>query len=162
MSIAVLAPPADIFASTALTLVDPVDCTGAMGKGLALAFRLRFPKECAIFRGYAQRGEVTPGAIVHVTCAGPRSVLFFPTKRHWRDNSRVEDIAAGLAAMERLLDRDRWVTSIAIPGLGCGLGGLDWNEVGPMVMAAAERMSARGVRVEVYPPREARKTRDRR
>lgn len=152
ISITLYPPGADLFASRADVLVDPVDCTGAQGAGLALAFTRRFPVECSIFRADARRGAVTPGRVLLVTAAGPQSVLFFPTKRHWRDGARLDDIEAGLAEMERILARDRWVRSVALPGLGCGLGRLRWADVEPLVMASARRMSRRGVAVEVYEP----------
>jgi hypothetical protein len=145
---------ADIFASDARYLVDPVDCTGAQGAGLALAFAQRFRADCAWFKDIAQVGDVFEGG-VFIRGYDSGRVVFFPTKRRWRDPSLIEDVRDGLDTLvTRLLDIE--APSVAVPALGCGLGSLAWDDVRPLILAAAERLSARGVRVEVYPPHEER------
>jgi O-acetyl-ADP-ribose deacetylase (regulator of RNase III) len=79
----------------------------------------------------------------------PRYIINFPTKRHWRENSRMDDLEAGLAALVEEV-RDRGIGSIAIPALGCGLGGLDWAEVRPRIEAAFTSMP--DVDVHLYEP----------
>ncbi len=120
----------DLFASGCEALVNPVNCVGAMGRGLALQFRHRFPANYGAYRDACARREVRPGrCLVFDAGAGPaRFVVNFPTKRHWRDRSRIEDIAAGLDDLAGILRR-RAIGSVAIPPLGCGLGGLPWPEV---------------------------------
>ena len=112
-------------------LVNTVNCVGVMGRGVALQFKKAFPKNYDAYRKACKAGEVVPGAIF-VTERGnltqPRFIFNFPTKRHWRGKSRMEDIEAGLRSLRDEI-RQRDVRSIAIPPLGCGLGGLDWSEV---------------------------------
>ncbi len=121
----------DLFKSGAQALVNPVNTVGVMGKGLALQFRKRFPD---MFRAYVRAckaGEVQPGRMwIYRTdmTAGPEFVICFPTKRHWRDKSDIEDIRLGLADLFRIIT-DYGIQSIAIPPLGCGNGGLKWDMV---------------------------------
>lgn len=154
-------PGADILQSEARYLVNPVDCTGAQGKGLARALGDRFPVDRNWFREIAQAGEVFPGS-VHIRGYYTGRVVFLPTKRHWSDVSSFNDVRDGLLALEARLDdiaADMDACSVAIPALGCGLGRLPWRDVRPLIMATAERLVARGVRVEVYPPHEERTAR---
>lgn len=119
-------------------LVNTVNCVGVMGRGIALQFKQRFP---ANFKAYAKacdREEVQPGRMfVYDTgeLTYPRYIINFPTKRHWRGKSRIEDIQAGLEALVTEL-RERRITSVAIPPLGSGLGGLQWSEVRPLIESA--------------------------
>lgn len=129
----------DILAEDAEALVNPVNCVGVMGGGLALQFKKAFPGN---FDGYAEacrHGEVRPGRMfvseIGRPGAVPRYIVNFPTKRHWREGSRMEDIEAGLEDLQRVV-REREIRSIAVPPLGCGLGGLDWREVRPRIEGA--------------------------
>lgn len=147
----------DLFASDAEALVNPVNCVGVMGKGLAAEFKRIFP---AGFRAYAaacRRNEVAPGKMfVFPTglASGPQHVICFPTKRHWRDASRLEDIEVGLVALAELA-RSRPFRSIAIPPLGCGLGGLQWDEVRPRIESTFSSIA--DVRAVVFEPAENRR-----
>jgi O-acetyl-ADP-ribose deacetylase (regulator of RNase III) len=133
-------------------VVNPVNCAGVMGKGLALQFKKKYPD---VFREYARAcrsGEVVPGRMHIVergSAARPRFIVNFPTKRHWRDASRIEDIERGLEALVAEIQVRR-IGSIAVPALGCGLGGLDWAEVRPLIVRAFALV--RGVRLEIYEP----------
>jgi O-acetyl-ADP-ribose deacetylase (regulator of RNase III) len=128
----------DILKADAEAIVNTVNCVGIMGRGIALQFKKAFP---ANFRAYAlacDEGEVQPGRMfVYDTGAftNPRYIINFPTKRHWKGKSRIEDIDSGLIALAQEV-RERGIKSIAIPPLGAGLGGLDWNEVRPRIEAA--------------------------
>ncbi|MCP4656231.1 MAG: macro domain-containing protein, partial [bacterium] len=101
------------------------------------------------------RGELHPGVmLIHDLrrLQNPRYVINFPTKRHWRGKSRMEDIEAGLAALvEEVRTRD--IRSIAIPALGSGLGGLDWGEVRPRIESAFRALPE--VRVMLFEPTSA-------
>jgi O-acetyl-ADP-ribose deacetylase (regulator of RNase III) len=115
-----------------------------MGKGLALAFKRAFPEHFASYRAACTRGEVEIGRM-HVTESGrarPRWIVAFPTKRHWRARSRLADVEAGLVALARELD-ERAIESIAVPALGCGLGGLGWTDVRPAIERALATTRAR-------------------
>ena len=141
----------DLFASGCQALVNPVNCVGVMGKGLALQFRHRFPANYEAYRDACARCEVRPGrCLVFDTGAEPaRFVVNFPTKRHWRDRSRIEDVAGGLDDLTGILHRGT-IGSVAIPPLGCGLGGLPWSEVRSLMV---DRLApCDGVSIVVYEP----------
>src|SRR5437763_1772698 len=95
----------DLLAADAEALVNTVNCVGVMGKGIALQFKQRFPDVYRQYRNACRRGEVRPGH-VHVVPTGrpdpPRYVINFPTKRHWRGKSRLDDIRAGLEDLVRV------------------------------------------------------------
>jgi O-acetyl-ADP-ribose deacetylase (regulator of RNase III) len=116
-------------------LVNSVNCEGYMGKGIALQFKKAFPENFKSYQRACRAGEVQPGRM-HVystgTMTNPRYIINFPTKRQWRAKSRLEDIRAGLRALVEEV-RARAISSIAVPPLGCGLGGLRWGEVKPII-----------------------------
>ena len=119
-------------------LVNPVNVVGVMGKGLALQFKKAFPENYLAFRKACKEGKVRPGQMFIFELPidnSPHLIINFPTKRHWRGNSRMEDIDAGLRALVDEI-RGRGIRSIAIPPLGSGLGGLDWDDVRPRIEAA--------------------------
>ena len=143
----------DIFAEDAEALVNPVNCVGVMGRGLALQFKKAFPDN---FRAYAkacEHGHVRPGHMfVFETrqLTAPRMIINFPTKRHWRDDSRIEDIEAGLTALVEVICAHD-IRSIAVPSLGCGLGGLDWRDVRPVIETALSGLD--NLEVIIFEPR---------
>jgi O-acetyl-ADP-ribose deacetylase (regulator of RNase III) len=133
-------------------LVNPVNCVGVMGRGLALQFKEAFPGNFEAYAAACARGEVEPGRMFTSSTkelANPRYIINFPTKRHWRDKSRMADIEAGLAALTREVER-LGVVSIAIPPLGAGLGGLVWADVRPLIVNIF--VSLPDVRVELFEP----------
>jgi O-acetyl-ADP-ribose deacetylase (regulator of RNase III) len=142
----------DILKADAEALVNTVNCVGVMGRGIALQFRKAFPETFRAYRALCDRRELRPG-MVHVHDLGrlgnPRYIINFPTKRHWRGKSRLEDIKAGLEALVREI-RERRIHSVALPPLGCGLGGLDWNEVRPRIEEAFSGLPQ--VRVFLFEP----------
>ncbi len=121
----------NILEADAEALVNTVNCVGVMGRGIALQFKKAFPDNFKAYAAACKREEVLPGKMF-ITETGqltnPRYVINFPTKRHWRGKSRMEDIDSGLAALVEEI-RTRNIRSIAIPPLGSGLGGLQWHEV---------------------------------
>lgn len=122
-------------------LVNPVNCVGVMGRGLALQFKRAFPANFLAYKTACDSGNLLPGQ-VFVFQTGwdvPRYIVNFPTKRHWRDRSRIEDIEAGLASLANEITR-RPIRSVAIPPLGCGLGGLSWDEVKPRIISAIDQI----------------------
>lgn len=125
----------DILAEDAEALVNTVNCVGVMGRGIALQFKNAFPENFAAYDKACKREEVLPGQMfVFETgqLTNPRYIINFPTKRHWRGKSRMEDIDSGLDDLQRVI-REKKIQSIAIPPLGSGLGGLDWNDVRPKI-----------------------------
>lgn len=138
----------DLFASEAQTLVNTVNCVGIMGKGIALGFKQRFPD---MFKDYVvrcERGEVRLGRPYLWTPMFPPWVLNFPTKDHWRSGAHLDAIVAGLEYLEA--NYGEWgVTSLAVPPLGCGEGGLEWRVVGPTLYRHLARLA---IPVELYAP----------
>ena len=131
----------NILTEDAEALVNTVNCVGFMGRGIALQFKKAFPDNFKSYSAACKRNEVQPGRmIVYETgqLAHPRYIINFPTKRHWRGKSRMEDIDAGLAALAEAI-RSHNIQSIAVPPLGSGLGGLDWPEVRPRIKKMLEQ-----------------------
>lgn len=142
----------DILAAGAEALVNTVNCVGVMGRGIALQFRKAFPENFRFYKAACNRGEMRPGKVLVFESgllSGPRFILNFPTKRHWRGASRIGDIDAGLMSLTEEVSR-RGIRSIAIPPLGCGLGGLDWNVVRPRIIEAFSGLPQ--VRVVLFEP----------
>lgn len=142
----------DLLADRAEALVNPVNTVGVMGKGLALAFKRAYPANYEAYVAAAKAGQLMPGRLFVFELAQatlPRYILNFPTKRHWRDRSRIEDIQAGLVDLVRVI-RDREIQSLAIPALGCGLGGLNWADVAPLIVDALSTLP--DVIADVYKP----------
>jgi O-acetyl-ADP-ribose deacetylase (regulator of RNase III) len=128
----------DILKCGADALVNTVNCVGVMGRGIALQFRNAYPENFNAYVAACRIDEVQPGRMfVFETgqLTPPRFIINFPTKRHWRGKSRLEDIDAGLVALVGVI-REKEIRSIAIPPLGSGLGGLDWAVVAPRIRAA--------------------------
>lgn len=126
----------DLFASPAQTLVNAVNTAGVMGKGIAAEFRRRYPAMFAEYRRACEDGTLAIGTL-HLWRGSERWILNFPTKQHWRSASRIEWIAAGLREFADTYE-SLGITSIAFPRLGCGLGGLDWAIVEPLMVRALE------------------------
>ena len=142
----------DILSEEAEALVNSVNCVGVMGRGIALQFKKAFPGNYKAYLARCKRNEMKPGRVfVFETgeTVPPRYIINFPTKRHWRGKSRIEDIEAGLAS---LTEEIRWygIRSIAIPPLGSGLGGLDWPEVRACLEAALKDFE--DVKVVIFEP----------
>ena len=128
----------DLFAVNVEAVVNTVNCVGVMGRGVALQFKKQYPENFKHYEAACKRGEVVPGKmLVYETNSllNPRLIINFPTKRHWRGESRIEDIEDGLADLINVI-KSYNIKSIAVPPLGCGLGGLEWNEVKPLMEAA--------------------------
>ncbi|MBX3158540.1 MAG: macro domain-containing protein [Deltaproteobacteria bacterium] len=142
----------DILRARTDAIVNTVNCVGYMGRGIAAQFKRAYPDNFRVYEAACKRGEVHPGQMLVFELAGaeqPRWIINFPTKRHWRASSRVDDIEAGLAALIGEVRR-RDIRSIAVPALGCGLGGLDWAQVKPLIEDAFGAVP--DVRVALYEP----------
>ncbi len=125
----------DILKQDADALVNTVNCVGVMGRGVALQFRRAFEDNYEAYRKACLRQEVRPGQMFvfeRSSLDSPRWIINFPTKRHWKGKSRLEDIRTGLVDLSRVI-REKGIRSIALPPLGCGLGGLDWAVVRPLI-----------------------------
>jgi len=132
----------DLLKADADALVNAVNTVGVMGKGIALQFKKKFPENFRAYERACKKGEVQVGKMFTVPLekvANPRYIVNFPTKRHWREKSRGEYVREGLEDLLREIERLD-IRSIAVPPLGCGNGGLDWEaEVRPLIEAAFAR-----------------------
>ena len=133
----------DIFTEDVEAIVNSVNCVGVMGRGIALQFKNMFPDNFKAYAEACNRGEVKPGRMfVFETnqLTGPRYIVNFPTKRHWRGKSRIEDIESGLDALAHEI-AERGIGSIALPPLGSDLGGLKWDDVRPRIEGALQGLN---------------------
>lgn len=133
-------------------IVNTVNCVGVMGRGIALSFREAYPENYREYKKACDKGEVVPGRMfVHLAgdMFSKKYIINFPTKRHWREKSRIEDIRSGLAGLVSVIKELR-IKSVTIPPLGCGLGGLDWNVVRPIIEASVKELS--GVEINIIEP----------
>lgn len=144
----------NILEADAEALVNSVNCVGFMGRGVALQFKKAWPENFKAYAAACRRKEVQPGKMfVFETgrLTNPRYIINFPTKRHWRGKSRMEDIETGLSALVEEI-RTRGIRSIALPPLGCGLGGLHWPDVRRRIEEALGALDQ--VKIIVYEPTE--------
>ncbi|MCD6230832.1 MAG: macro domain-containing protein [Dehalococcoidia bacterium] len=144
----------DLFESQAEALVNPVNCKGAMGKGIAKIFKKKFPECVKPYKKACADNKLIPGKLLLVQLAVQMDffdwkqpkIILFPTKNHWRGQSRIEWIEQGLSYL-----RDHYhqwgLKSIAMPQLGCGLGKLKWEDV---KLVVEEYFSDEPLKIEVY------------
>ena len=145
----------NLLEAPAEALVNTVNTVGIMGKGLALQFKQAYPDNFRAYESACRHGDVHLGRMFMYETGqldGPRFVINFPTKAHWRSKSKLSDIKTGLASLRDVI-LERHIDSIAVPPLGCGNGGLDWRDVRPLIVEALGGLP--DVRVMVYPPQEA-------
>ena len=144
----------DVLRADVDAIVNTVNCVGVMGRGIALQFKKTFPSNYEEYRAACERGQVVPGKMFITerhALTGPSYIVNFPTKRHWRGKSRIEDIESGLAALrEDIAALD--ISSIAIPPLGAGLGGLKWADVRQRI---EQTLGDLEVEIVVYEPGQA-------
>lgn len=124
----------DLLQADVEALVNPVNTVGVMGKGLALKFKQAYPKNFQLYLAACRARTLAVGQLLvtHTRSARPRLVVNFPTKQHWRDPSQLEWIERGLHHLRTIVEAEG-ITSIAVPALGCGNGGLSWTEVQPLI-----------------------------
>ncbi len=158
----------DMFFSTLQTLTISVNLQGVMGKGLASRAKYQFPDVYVAYQDACRSRRVTAtkpylykregsldeeladhGSELHTPNA-VKWFLLFATKRKWRENSRIEDIEGGLDWVQRNFQKEE-IQSLAMPALGCGLGRLDWKDVGPLM---CKYLHGIGIPVAIYLPRE--------
>ena len=145
----------DLLKADAEAIVNTVNCVGIMGRGIALQFKKAFPANFHAYARACEDGEVQPGKMFVFdsgSFTNPRYIVNFPTKRHWKGKSRIEDIESGLVALAHEIS-ERGIKSIAIPPLGAGLGGLDWGDVRPRIEAALRDLP--NLHVLIYQPKGA-------
>ena len=137
----------DLLKSNMHALVNTVNTVGIMGKGVALAFKKRYPDMYLDYVKRCDRGEVRLGE-PYLYRANDHVIVNFPTKQHWRSVSRLSDIEAGLDYLERYY-KEWQIKSLAVPPLGCGNGQLEWRVVGPILLRHLKRLD---IPIELYAP----------
>ena len=142
----------NLLEADAEALVNTVNTVGVMGKGIALMFKERFPENYKAYAAACKRGDVRLGRMFvteNAELGGPRWIVNFPTKDHWRTKARLEWIEWGVEDLGRVID-ELGIRSIAVPPLGCGNGGLAWKDVKPVIHSAMARIE--GLEATVYEP----------
>jgi len=142
----------DMMTSSAEALVNTVNTVGVMGKGIALQFKEAFPANFAAYAKACRDGELVPGRLLVTreknNAGQEKFIINFPTKKHWRYPSRYEYIESGLKALVDVI-KEYGIKSIAIPPLGCGNGGLQWDVVRKMIEDALQDFDTE---IVVYEP----------
>ena len=132
--------------------INTVNCVGVMGAGVALAFKRLHPLMFAEYQRKCSAGLIRPGQLHMWQSPNGERIVNFPTKRHWRDNSRYEDIEAGLIALKAFL-ADQGPVHVTLPALGCGHGRLNWNIVAAMI---AKHLHGLEAQITVFQPADSR------
>ena len=133
-------------------VINTVNTVGVMGKGIALMFKESFPENFLAYEEACKSKQVQTGRMFvtqSVTLEGSRWIINFPTKQHWRQPSRLEWIIAGLKDLKLVIEQKR-IRSIAIPPLGCGNGGLNWEDVRPEIESALSELTE--VDIQIFEP----------
>lgn len=137
--------------ASAEALVNTVNEVGVMGKGIALMFKERFPESSRAYTEASKAGQVRVGKmfVTETNELFPKWIIHFPTKRHWRNPSKLVWVKDGLEDLAKVI-REYQITSVAVPPLGCGNGGLLWSDVRPLIEEALAGLQ--DVDVVVYEP----------
>lgn len=141
----------DIFVSDAEAIVNPVNINGIMGKGLALSFKIEYPENYKAYVKACKNKQIDIGKLFVFKDSnhfGEKIIINFPTKKDWYKPSKYEYIDKGLDDLINVIKKYN-IKSIAIPPLGCGLGGLDWNIVKSKI---ENKLSDINIDVYLYEP----------
>jgi O-acetyl-ADP-ribose deacetylase (regulator of RNase III) len=141
----------DILKSDCAVIINTVNCVGVMGKGLALQFKRQFPAMFAAYQRDCNLGLIQPGRLSSFPIGTGKHIINFPTKKHWRHPSRIEWIKDGLSILPSTV-LSLGCHSVAIPPLGCGNEGLNWDDVVPLIFRAFEQYP--NIKVHLYEPKE--------
>lgn len=144
----------NIFNSEAKFLVNPVNCVGIMGKGLALQFKKRYKKNFDVYVNKCINKEFDVGTELIVVEESEKTIINFPTKKHWINKSELDYIIIGLSRLKEIIIKYN-IKSIAIPALGVGNGGLEWKNVKALLIKFYHDLIQSinfEIKVEVYSP----------
>jgi O-acetyl-ADP-ribose deacetylase (regulator of RNase III) len=136
-------------------IVNTVNTVGVMGKGIALQFREAFPDNYQAYTKACNARAVHIGKVFvteNLALTGPKYIINFPTKKHWRHPSRIEYVSSGLRDLRRVVEEKK-IRSVALPPLGCGNGGLEWAQVRAEIEKTLGGLQ--GVDIVVYQPTES-------
>lgn len=144
----------NIFESKAEALINPVNTKGVMGKGLALQFKQKFPKNFIYYKEKCNLNQLDIGTDLIYYKENGKIIINFPTKQDWRQPSKLEFIQIGLLKLKELILKEK-ITSIAIPPLGAGNGGLNWNTVKEELINFSNNLHEIDINIFIYEPSEA-------
>lgn len=142
----------DILTANVEAIINTVNCVGVMGKGIALQFKLKYPENYRFYKTTCDQGRMMVGKVLifqRESIDYPKYIINFPTKRHWKGKSTLQDISEGLDSLVAEIKHLK-IKSIAIPALGSGLGGLDWQQVKSLIIDAFSSLP--DVEVWLYEP----------
>ncbi|BAY08736.1 type II toxin-antitoxin system antitoxin DNA ADP-ribosyl glycohydrolase DarG [Calothrix sp. NIES-2098] len=142
----------NLLEENAEALVNTVNCVGVMGKGIALQFKQAYPENFRQYEQACRASKVQLGKMFIVatdSVLNPRYIINFPTKRHWRNQSKIEDIKSGLVDLVQQVQQLD-IKSIAMPALGCGSGSLNWADIKPLIESAFAQLA--DVQVIIFEP----------
>lgn len=147
---------ASIFDSKCQALVNPVNCVGVSGKGLAKQFAKKFPIPTGYYKRECDNGNMKIGTVITEwsgQSADPTSIIYFPTKGHWRNPSKYSYIGLGIISLTGVIISEH-IKSIAIPALGCGEGGLEWPIVRRYIQQMHKALFTIGylIRIDLHDP----------
>lgn len=146
----------NMFSASVEAIINTVNCVGVMGKGVALEFKRRWPDNFKEYKKLCDAKLLRPGQLFIFqneeifSESNPKFLINFPTKLHWREKSRLEYVEDGLDALIAAIDEYK-IRSIALPPLGCGNGGLDWNDVKPLIQEKLGHLES--IDIQVFEPR---------
>lgn len=134
-----------LFDSKMQTLTNTVNCVGVMGGGIALAFKDKYPKMFLEYKEICNNQLLDIGKL-HLYRKESQWILNFPTKKDWKNPSKIEYIKEGLKNLVET-HKEKGINGLAMPQLGCGLGGLNWNEIKPIMEYYLSQLD---IPVEIY------------
>ena len=138
----------DILLSNDEAIINPVNIVGVMGKGLALQFKEKYPLNFKLYHNACKNNKVQIGKM-SATRENNKIIINFPTKKHWRNPSKIEYINSGLDSLILLIQQNN-IKSVSIPPLGCGCGGLNWNDVKQLIIQKLSILD--NVIINIYEP----------
>jgi len=141
--ITILNNTTNLFNTDTEAIVNTVNCVGVMGAGIALQFKNKYMDNFIAYKNACDKHLVVPGKMfIYETnyITNPKYIINFPTKRHWQCDSQIDDIEEGLYSLIKDI-KHLDIKSITIPPLGCGLGGLNWDIVKPLIISILNPIS---------------------
>ena len=143
----------DMFSANYEAIVNPINCVGTMGKGVAKLVKEKFPSIIEPYKYYCNKKLLHPGSTwVYKTGINyPKYILNTATKNHWKDPSKINNIIYCYTSIIRAI-KSKNILNIAIPPLGCGNGGLNWNYIKPLAIDILESNNLNHVNIYLYEP----------
>lgn len=134
-------------------LINTVNCVGVMGCGVALAFKYRYPHVFAEYRNRCRSNQIKPGILWNLQVNDGKTIVHFPTKQHWKNPSQYIYIENGLRELRTFLSNCKG-SVVALPAIGCGHGGLDWDIVWEMIQETLGDLEH--ITINVFQPQDSK------